>query len=230
MLNQLARASLRSVNSNWIGKRAASAALCVTTIRMAFCFCCRSNSSDSHRIGRFAIEVPGRLVAQQQSRPSHQRARQRDTLLFPSGQLTGKMTDPVRKADSIDQRSRMRLDPVLRRSDQRRNEHVLEHTALWQQAVILKYESDVLVAKRRKMSWRQGKRIRSVKRDGAGDGGSSAPRMYRSVLLPLPEGPVMAAASPGTSDIETSESTATSPSGDGYDLPTLLTVSTSTSR
>ena len=45
-------------------------------------------------------------------------------------------------------------------------------------------------------------------------GGSSAPRMYRSVLLPLPDGPIIAAASPGANDSDTSDNTAISPCGE----------------
>ena len=57
------------------------------------------------------------------------------------------------------------------------------------------------------------------------EGGSSAPRMYSSELLPLPEGPVMAAASPGFSENETSEITVSGPRGVAYCFVTFATTS-----
>src|SRR6185295_184669 len=58
------------------------------------------------------------------------------------------------------------------------------------------------------------------------DGGSSAPSMYKSELLPLPEGPVIAAASPGESVKLTPDSTVSGPRGVGYCLPTPETFNT----
>src|SRR6185503_6167018 len=62
------------------------------------------------------------------------------------------------------------------------------------------------------------------------DGGSSAPSMYRSELLPLPEGPVIAAASAGDSGKVTSDSTVNGPRGVGYCLLTPETLSTADLR
>src|SRR6476619_27457 len=50
------------------------------------------------------------------------------------------------------------------------------------------------------------------------DGASSPPRMYRSVLLPLPDGPMMATASPRTTANEMSRRILRSPRGVGYDF------------
>ena len=47
------------------------------------------------------------------------------------------------------------------------------------------------------------------------EGGSRAPRMYSSELLPLPDGPVIAAACPGASENDTSASTVSGPRGVG---------------
>src|SRR5687768_17984519 len=49
--------------------------------------------------------------------------------------------------------------------------------------------------------------------------------MWSSELLPLPDGPVMAAASPGANAKVTSDRTVSGPRGVGYDLPTLETLS-----
>ena len=96
------------------------------------------------------------------------------------------------------------------------------HAALRQQAVILKHETDFLVAERREVPGRQAEGFVPPSVTVPVVGGSSAPRMYSSVLLPLPDGPMIAAASPGANVSETSDSTDTSPCGDGYDLPTPL--------
>src|SRR5678815_704998 len=58
------------------------------------------------------------------------------------------------------------------------------------------------------------------------DGGSSAPSMYSSELFPLPEGPVMAAASPGDNVKLTSDNTVSGPRGVGYCLLTSETFNT----
>src|SRR5579859_5898090 len=49
-------------------------------------------------------------------------------------------------------------------------------------------------------------------------GCSSAPRIYSSVLLPLPDGPMMETASPGLSISETPERMRMGPCGDWYSL------------
>src|SRR5262245_52848028 len=56
-------------------------------------------------------------------------------------------------------------------------------------------------------------------------GRSRAPRICKSVLLPEPEGPRMAAASPGVMARSTSRNTTRSPDRVGYDLPRWETVS-----
>ena len=81
-----------------MGNRAASSALCVTTIRMACCFCLQVEQQRGHGVGRRAIEIAGRLVAQQQPRPADQRARDRDALLLAARQLAGPMIDAMRRA------------------------------------------------------------------------------------------------------------------------------------
>ena len=50
--------------------------------------------------------------------------------------------------------------------------------------------------------------------------------MYSSELLPLPDGPVIAAASPGAIENDTSDSTVSGPRGVSYCLLTFSTCST----
>src|SRR5579864_8640479 len=56
-------------------------------------------------------------------------------------------------------------------------------------------------------------------------GGSSAPRMYSSVLLPLPDVPMMETVSPRLSERETPERIGRGPRGEGYCLLRLVASS-----
>ena len=51
------------------------------------------------------------------------------------------------------------------RGNERRDEHVLEHGALRQQAVVLEHEPDLFVAERREIDGAQLERITAVERD-----------------------------------------------------------------
>ncbi len=67
---------------------------------------CRSSSSDATVVGRCAIEVAGRLVAQQQPRLPDQRARDRDPLPLAARQFGRPVIDAIGEADLLDQRPR----------------------------------------------------------------------------------------------------------------------------
>ena len=131
------------VPSPALGNREASAALCVTTISIVCCRACRDEQLGDVSAAR--IEVAGRLVAEQQPRAADQRARDRDALALAARELGRPMIDAIGEADlrrSVARaRSSRRPDPRSR--DQRRHQHVLEHRALRQQAVILEDEADL---------------------------------------------------------------------------------------
>ena len=128
-------------------------------------------------VGGGAIEVAGRLVAEQQARAADERAGDRDALPLAAGQLGRAMIDPVARGRPARSTAGARARVFRTGRDQRRNEHVLEHRALRQQAVILEDEADLLVAERRelgRLSW-NGLRPSSV--IVPEDGGSRPPRM-----------------------------------------------------
>ena len=79
--------------------------------------------------------------------------------------------------------------------------------------MVLEDEADFGVAKFRHRLRRKRERIASVSVTVPDDGGSSAPSTCSSELLPLPDGPVTTAASPGVSANVTSESTTRGPRG-----------------
>ena len=123
---------------------------------------------------------------------AHERARQRHALLLAAGQLARAMVQPVAQADLVEQfeRPAARAPPAVPSRDQRRNQHVLQHAALRQQVVILEHEADLPVAERGQaavVAARTGRCRRAARVPALG--GSSAPRMCSSVLLPLPDGP-----------------------------------------
>ena len=118
-------------------------------------------------LGRLAIEVAGRLVAEHQRRLAHQRPRDRHALLLAAGQLRRLMIEPLRQADAIEQRARA-IDVVLRRAgDDRRRQRVLEDRALRQQAVILEDEADAPIAERGQRLGVERVRVGVAERDGA---------------------------------------------------------------
>ena len=57
---------------------------------------------DDLRPGLF-VQVPGRLIGQDQERVMHQGARQRDALLLPAGEFFGEGIPAVKQADAFEQ-------------------------------------------------------------------------------------------------------------------------------
>jgi hypothetical protein len=55
-----------------------------------------------HLIGTFPVEVPGRLVGENQLWGIHQRARHRYTLLLAAGELGRKEVSPIGQSDSVE--------------------------------------------------------------------------------------------------------------------------------
>ena len=123
--SQATRCSFRSTRSKRMGNRAARSALCVTTIRIACCFCCSSKQQRRDRFGRSPIEIARRLVAQQEQGTTDQRASQCHALLLAAGQLARKVCDAVRKSDLVDQQGararRRRNQPALRALERARS-------------------------------------------------------------------------------------------------------------
>ena len=99
---------------------------------------------DSFRRG--AVEVAGRLVAQEQPGRAHQRARDGDPLPLAARQLARPMIDAVFEPDlltsSTGPPASLAILPPSSFGDKRRNQDVLEHRALRQQAVILENKAD----------------------------------------------------------------------------------------
>ena len=74
---------------------------------------------------RCAIEVPGRLIGQEKGRGWSERARQRDSLLLPAGELYGVVVSPAEKAHLGEQLPRPLLG-ALPPDQLQREHHVLQ--------------------------------------------------------------------------------------------------------
>src|SRR2546422_2873628 len=105
----------------------------------------------SHHIGRRLIEVARRLVAEQQKRLPDQGTRQRYALLLAARKLGGAMVQSVGQPHLLEQLARPRRVAGMIVRDQGRNQHVFEHRALRQKAMVLEYGADQLVSGRRQL-------------------------------------------------------------------------------
>ena len=115
-------------------------------------------------------------------------ARERGTLLLAARQLAGPMIEPIAQATCV-RIARPGGDVAVRVGNERRRQHVLEDRALRQERMVLEDEADSVIAEPRLLALAERERVLAVEGHRAGRGASSAPRIYRSVLLPLPEGP-----------------------------------------
>jgi hypothetical protein len=119
-------------------------------------------------LSRRAIQVAGWFVAEQQERLANQGAGNRDALFLAAREFRGAMIQPVREAD-LRQQLFGALDIIVRLvCDQRRRKHVFQHAALRQQAVVLKDEADLLIAKGGLLFFSQRKGVLPIERNRAG--------------------------------------------------------------
>ena len=168
MRRQLARFSRWSASSNRTGHFAASWGLCVTMTRMAFCWRARSSSTDATLSADARSRLPGRLVAEQRGGPADERPGDRRALALAARQRGRPVIRAVGRARPASIRARARAIVVaVCVGDERRNQDVLEHRALRQQAVILEDEADLLVAERRQGGGVERERFSAVERDRA---------------------------------------------------------------
>src|ERR1039458_2276247 len=124
----------------------------------------------SHHVGGCLVEIAGGLVAQQQQRLVDEGARQRYALLLAAGKLGRAMIEAIAQADLCQQVARTVDVAVAIPRNQRRHQHIFEHGALRQQAVVLKDEADCPIAERRQLFLGERERIASIERDRTGSG------------------------------------------------------------
>src|SRR5215472_7240459 len=103
-----------------------------------------------HERGRVArVQVPRRLVAQQQARPVHQRPRNRDPLGLPARQRGGQCVEPASHPDLVEGTGR-RPEPVAARRlvVELGDQHVLQRRAVGQKVERLEDDPDPPPAQR----------------------------------------------------------------------------------
>src|SRR5689334_21925344 len=94
-------------------------------------------------LARFAIEVAGRFVRQQQRRIAHERARDGDALLLAARELTREVPEPVAEADELQRRRRALLAlGAAHLDEQQRQLDVLQRGEHGNQVVELEDETD----------------------------------------------------------------------------------------
>jgi hypothetical protein len=121
-----------------------------------------------HRSGVFRIEVPRRLVAQQQRRPVHQRPRNRDALPLAAGEFAGQVRRPAAQSDVLEQFvGSIRVVVRHLAAGELRQQDVFGGGALREQVVVLKDESDPRAAELGEQARIERERVDPVKRDGA---------------------------------------------------------------
>ena len=103
-----------------------------------------------HLLPRPRIEISRRFIGEEQLRSGDQRARERDTLPFTTGQFSRSMRRTCRKPDPIEQSHRAVPRLALRSSGyQMRHHHVFKRRKLRQQMMKLKDKPDPLIAESR---------------------------------------------------------------------------------
>ena len=80
----------------------------------------------------------------------------------------GLVFDPIAKTDAVDQLRGPGAAVAVAGRDQRRNQDVLEHRQLRQQAMVLEDESNRAVAERRHLGGIERERVAAVDRHGTG--------------------------------------------------------------
>jgi hypothetical protein len=115
-------------------------------------------------MGVLAVEVPGRLVGQQQRRLLDERARDGHSLPFAAGEFGRPVVESVCQSHALEQLPGVRLRVCGARVavDQRGNQHVLQHRTLREKVVVLEDEADPPVPERGQLAVVQRERVRAV--------------------------------------------------------------------
>ena len=151
-------------------------------------------------VAGLAIEVAGRLVAQQQRRIGDDRAGDADALLLAAGELARVVLRAVAEADDVERgRRRACVRSRLRQlGQQQRQLDVLARGQHRQQVVELEDEADVprAPARRAAPSDSSSMSVAADRRSCPSVGRSRPPIRLSSVVLPEPDGPISARNSP----------------------------------
>ena len=101
-----------------------------------------------HDVCGFLIKVSSWLVTQQELWLHDQRARQSDPLFLAAGKLRGTVIEAFGEPDLFQQFSGPLRWFAVHWCNHSWRQHILDHGALRQQAVVLEHKPDLLIAKR----------------------------------------------------------------------------------
>ncbi len=124
----------------------------------------------AHAVGRIRIEVTRRLVAQHDLWLTDERAGNGDALLLAAGKRRRPMVQPRSEPHLIKQSAGALGRRRIGLAHQCRDENVLQHGALREQAMILKHEADLAIPERRERLGRELVRILTRDTDRAARG------------------------------------------------------------
>ena len=168
------------------------------------------------------VEVAGRLVGEEQRRAGHERTGDRDALLLAGRQLVGLVVLLAGQVDELDHVADALGDLAARRvlaGDRERQGDVLGHVEERDEVERLEDEPGPVAAQPRgPVVGQLADDLALEDRPRRSSGRSRPPSSWRSVLLPLPDGPMSATNSPAATDRETPRSASTVVSPSGYDL------------
>ena len=186
-------------------QRRAKHKLCVAMREVSWCSRCKSRNQIKNRFRCLAVEVPRRLIGQQQLRPSDERPGQSHPLLLSAGKFAGTMMRPLLQSDLTQPAQSFWLDllPGLP-SHQQRHGNIFQRREFRQQIVKLPDKADFAVAKFCGFVLRTTNSSRKLAQyTSPAEALSRAPRMCNKVLFPHPIRPQSRAsllASPQTTD------------------------------
>ena len=114
------------------------------------------------------VEVPRRLIGQDQVRILHQRARHRDALLLAAGEFSRLVMEAVPQSDFREQNGCVGLDRSgITTLYERRHAGIFQRGELGKQVMELKYEPYPPIPEFRLLCIRHSKEIVPIERDGA---------------------------------------------------------------
>ena len=157
------------------------------------------------------VEAARRLVAEEEPRPPHDRAGDRDALALAAREGPRERAGPSEEPDPVEHLARLAASLGLRAArEEERQRDVLLGRQLRQQVVELEDEADASLRAAPRAA--PGARVAQSAPSSAtlpASGVSSPAKRWRSVDFPQPDGPVMARRSPARTRSDTSRKTST---------------------
>ena len=135
------------------------------------------------------VQLARGLVGQQDRIAGGDGARDRDALLLAPGQLVREVLEAIAEPDAFERRGRHSARVAVAAGHVHAELDVLERGQRREEVERLEDEADAVAAEAKQLLARGLRDVLPGDHDGPAVGESSAPIMFRRVVLPLPEGP-----------------------------------------